>query len=38
MLENRRLRELLGLRDRAQVEGIGAQVLYDAADPYTRRR
>ena len=36
-LENRRLRELLGLRERAQVEGIGAQVLYDAADPYTRR-
>jgi rod shape-determining protein MreC len=36
-LENRRLRELLGLRDRAQVAGIGAQVLYDAADPYTRR-
>ncbi len=36
-LENRRLRELLALRERAQVEGIGAQVLYDAADPYTRR-
>lgn len=36
-LENRRLRELLGLRERAGVDGIGAQVLYDAADPYSRR-
>lgn len=36
-LENDRLRKLLGLRDRLQTGGVAAQVLYDAADPYTRR-
>jgi len=36
-LENQRLRKLLGLRDRLQSGGMAAQVLYDAADPYTRK-
>lgn len=36
-LENQRLRELLSMRERIQVPAIGAQVLYDAADPYTRK-
>jgi rod shape-determining protein MreC len=36
-LENTRLRNLLGLRERLQSTGIAAQVLYDAADPYTRK-
>ncbi len=36
-LENARLRKLLGLRDRLQSGGMAAQVLYDAADPYTRK-
>lgn len=36
-LENKRLRELLGLRERVSVEGLAAQVLYDAADPYAHR-
>lgn len=36
-LENTRLRALLTLRDRLQSNGIAAQVLYDAADPYTRK-
>lgn len=36
-IENQRLRKLLGLRDRLQSGGMAAQVLYDAADPYTRK-
>jgi rod shape-determining protein MreC len=36
-LENQRLRQLLDLRQRLQTTGIAAQVLYDAADPYTRK-
>jgi len=37
MLENQRLRELLAMRARTGVDAIGAQVLYDAADPYARK-
>lgn len=36
-LENDRLRELLQLRERVMPAGLAAQVLYDAADPYTRK-
>jgi len=36
-LENDRLRKLLALRERLETTGIAAQVLYDAADPYTRK-
>ena len=36
-LENQRLRKLLDLRERLQTTGIAAQVIYDAADPYTRK-
>jgi rod shape-determining protein MreC len=36
-LENERLRKLLDLRQRMQTNGIAAQVLYDAADPYSRK-
>ncbi len=36
-LENTRLRRLLGLRDRVTTPSQAAQVLYDAADPYTRK-
>jgi rod shape-determining protein MreC len=36
-IENTRLRELLGLRLRLGTSSQAAQVLYDAADPYTRR-
>jgi rod shape-determining protein MreC len=36
-LENRQLRELLGLRERLSTTGVAAEVLYDAADPYTRK-
>ena len=36
-LENNRLRKLLELRARIQTTGIAAQVIYDAADPYTRK-
>lgn len=36
-LENERLRKLLDLRQRLQTTGIAAQVLYDAADPYSRK-
>ena len=36
-LENERLRRLLGLREQLPVPGLAAEVLYDAADPYTRR-
>ena len=37
LLENERLRQLLGLRERLQVASVAAQVLYDATDPYSRR-
>jgi rod shape-determining protein MreC len=36
-LENQRLRDLLAMRARTGVDAIGAQVLYDAADPYSRK-
>ena len=36
-LENRRLRELLALREKLPTPGQTAEVLYDAADPYTRK-
>jgi len=36
-LENERLRKLLDLRERVQATGIAAQVVYDAADPYSRK-
>lgn len=36
-LENTRLRQLLGLRERVTTSSQTAQVLYDAADPYTRK-
>lgn len=36
-LENDRLRALLNLNTRPQTQGHAAQVLYDAADPYTRK-
>ena len=36
-LENERLRKLLGMRDRTQTTSHPAQVIYDAADPYTRK-
>jgi rod shape-determining protein MreC len=36
-LENSRLRQLLSLRDRVAAPSQAAQVLYDAADPYTRK-
>ena len=36
-LENSRLRQLLSLRDRVGTPAVAAQVLYDAADPYTRK-
>lgn len=36
-LENARLRKLLELRERLAVGGQAAQVLYDAADPFTRK-
>lgn len=35
--ENERLRALLELRDRLQQPARAAQVLYDAADPYSRK-
>ncbi len=37
LLENQRLRQLLSLRERLNVPGQAAQVLYDAADPYSRK-
>lgn len=37
LLENERLRQLLDLRARVQTPAMAAQVLYDAADPYTRK-
>jgi rod shape-determining protein MreC len=37
LLENRRLRELLALKQRLNVPATAAEVLYDAADPYSRK-
>jgi rod shape-determining protein MreC len=37
LLENRRLRDLLALRQRLDAPEQAAEVLYDAPDPYTRR-
>ncbi len=36
-LENSRLRKLLDLREQLPAQGVAAEVLYDAADPYTRK-
>ncbi len=36
-LENQRLRALLAMRERTGSQAMGAQVLYDAADPYSRK-
>lgn len=36
-LENQRLRALLDMRERISTPSTGAQVLYDAADPYSRK-
>jgi len=36
-LENNRLRKLLALREQLTVRSQPAEVLYDAADPYTRK-
>ncbi len=36
-LENARLRALLDLRPRVNAPALAAQVLYDAADPFTRK-
>jgi rod shape-determining protein MreC len=36
-LENARLRKLLELRERLGTPALAAEVLYDAADPYTRK-
>ena len=36
-MENRQLRQLLGLRERLSAPATAAEVLYDAADPYTRK-
>ena len=36
-LENQRLRELLAMRERISTPSTGAQVLYDSADPYSRK-
>lgn len=37
MLENDRLRKVLGLREQLSASVMAAEVLYDAADPYTRK-
>ena len=37
LLENERLRQLLSLRERITTPAQAAEVLYDAADPYTRK-
>ena len=37
MLENNRLRKVLGLREQLAASVMAAEVLYDAADPYTRK-
>lgn len=36
-LENTRLRQLMGLRGQLKTEALAAEVLYDAADPYTHK-
>ena len=36
-LENKQLRSLLNLHERLNTVGVVAEVLYDAADPYTRK-
>ena len=36
MLENRQLRDLLALRARVGTSSLAAEVIYDAADPFTR--
>lgn len=36
-LENQRLRDLLGMQQRVDTPSQGAEVLYDAGDPYTRK-
>jgi rod shape-determining protein MreC len=36
-LENQRLRHLLELRTKPETTGVAAQVIYDAADPFTRK-
>lgn len=36
-LENERLRQLLDVRARTKVSALAAQILYDTADPYSRR-
>jgi rod shape-determining protein MreC len=36
-LENQRLRQLLDLKQKPATSGTPAQVIYDAADPYTRK-
>lgn len=36
-LENVRLRKLLGQRDRLESPAVAAQVIYDAADPFSRK-
>lgn len=36
-VENQRLRKLLALREQARTTGHAAEVLYDAADPYSRK-
>jgi len=36
-VENARLRELLGARERAAVRSVIAEVLYEARDPFSRR-
>ena len=37
LLENNRLRKILGLREQLSASVMAAEVLYDAADPYTRK-
>lgn len=37
LLENHRLRQMLSLKERLNVPAQAAQVLYDAADPYSRK-
>ena len=37
MLENRNLRNLLALKERNPTPAVAAEVLYDAADPFTRK-
>lgn len=37
LLENQRLRALLDMRERRGLTATGAQVIYEAADPYSRK-